>query len=69
MKTSATLNRDPDKAIMLSIAQVCDLLGIGRSTFYKIMEAGDLKVGKVAGQYRVHRDDLNAFIDRVRGKA
>jgi excisionase family DNA binding protein len=66
---SRKLRRDTSAAILLSIGQVCDRLGIGRSTFYKLANAGELKTAKVAGQVRVHVDDLDAYVDRIRSAA
>lgn len=57
------------QAIMLSINGVCSRLGVGRSTFYKLVASGAIRTCKVGGQTRVHLDDFDAYVASIRGAA
>lgn len=53
--------------VFLSIPNVVEVAGIGRSTVYREIEAGRLRVTKVGSRTLVHRDDLHAWADSLRG--
>jgi excisionase family DNA binding protein len=49
----------------LSVDEACRLLGIGRSTFYKAVTAGDVKVRKYGKRTLVTQDELKRFVDNM----
>jgi hypothetical protein len=46
----------------LSVKEVCDSIGCGHSTFYKIVAAGLLVVRKLGGRTIVLPEDLDRFL-------
>ncbi len=44
--------------LVYRVPEVCKMLGIGRSTFYRWAESGALTVLKVGGMTLVNRDEL-----------
>jgi excisionase family DNA binding protein len=50
-----------DKEI-LTLEEVADILRISVATARKIVESGELKAKKVRGQWRVRREDLDAYM-------
>ena len=44
--------------LVYRVPEVCEMLGIGRSTFYRWAETGELAVIKVGGMTFVNRDEL-----------
>ena len=54
-------------AELLTAAQAARFLGVGRSTFYRIVAAElGLKPVRMAGGKRWRRADLQAYVDRLR---
>ncbi len=51
---------------LLSIPEVAQHTGLGRSTLLKEMYAGRLRSVKVGARRLVHPDDLNEWIDHLR---
>jgi excisionase family DNA binding protein len=47
---------------MLIVDEFCGLIGIGRSTFYKEVAAGDLKPRKYGKRTLITREELKRFI-------
>jgi excisionase family DNA binding protein len=43
--------------------------GLGKSTLYEAMQAGELRYIKIGAARLIKRDDLEAFIDRHRVEA
>jgi excisionase family DNA binding protein len=58
--------RDTDE--MLTIDQVADILKIGRTTVYELLNSGDLASVTIRRCRRVLRSDLNAYIARLRAE-
>ena len=54
---------------LLTVEQVADLLKIGRTTIYELMNSGDLPSVTIRRCRRVLRSDLNAYIARLRTEA
>jgi len=59
--------------LLVNIVDAADILSIGRSTIYKLIDAGDLKVVKLRGSARVTMDSIRllagADCDAARGAA
>jgi excisionase family DNA binding protein len=54
----------PDRPT-LTVDEFCKMVGIGRSTFYKAVAAGDLKPRKYGKRTFVTRDELKRFVDNM----
>lgn len=67
--TQEKLRSDPRDAIMFSVVDVCAKIGIGKSTCFKLIARGDLKAAKIGKQVRIHRDDLESYLAKIRGAA
>jgi excisionase family DNA binding protein len=44
--------------LVYRVPEVCEMLGIGRTTFYRWAESGDIAVIKVGSMTFVNRDEL-----------
>ena len=49
--------------LTLSIAEVCKQTGIGRSSIYTAIKAGQLRAVKFYGRTLIRAEDLKAFVD------
>jgi excisionase family DNA binding protein len=49
----------------LTVDEFCMMVGIGRSTFYKAVGAGDLKVRKYGKRTFVTQEELKRFVDKM----
>ena len=61
--------KQPELGPYLKVARVARELGVGRSTIYRLIAEGQLpysKIGSGAGTIRIHRGDLEAFLERVK---
>lgn len=47
-----------------TVAEVLQILGVTRRTFYRYVKGNQIKVIKLGREYRVKEDDLNDFICR-----
>ncbi len=47
----------------LTVNEVCAFIGIGRSTFYKAVAAGDLKLAKYGKRTLVKQQELKRFVE------
>jgi excisionase family DNA binding protein len=52
--------------LLLTPAEAADLLGLGRSTVYELMAAGDLESICVGRARRIPHDALTAYVGRLR---
>lgn len=50
------------KVSCLSVAETLRLLGIGRTSFYKLVKKGDIKIIKFGRRSLVRLSDLDAFL-------
>lgn len=48
--------------ILLTLDQVAGLLGVSRSTVYRILAEGQLESVRVGGRQRVRSDELNRYL-------
>lgn len=51
--------------LTLSVADVCKLTGIGRTSIYSAIKDGKLRAVKCAGRTLVRAEDLRAFLDSL----
>ena len=49
----------------LTVNEFCEMVGIGRSTFYKAVGAGDLKVRKYGKRTFITQDEMKRFIENM----
>jgi excisionase family DNA binding protein len=49
----------------LTVDEFCKMIGIGRSTFYKAVGAGDLKVRKYGKRTFVTQEEMKRFVDKM----
>src|SRR5947199_10083484 len=49
---------------LLSLGEAARLLGISQRTVQRLLERGELKGTKVGRQWRFHRADLTAYVNR-----
>jgi excisionase family DNA binding protein len=49
----------------LTVNEFCKMIGIGRSTFYKAVGAGDLKVRKYGKRTFITQEEMKRFIDKM----
>lgn len=47
---------------LITINQLCQELGIGKTTAYKLIKSGKLKSGKIGSHIVVHRNELERYI-------
>ncbi len=64
-----TVSLAKEERALLSIAEVAQRTGLGRSTILKEAYAGNLKSVKVRARRLVHPADLNDWLDRLRNQA
>jgi excisionase family DNA binding protein len=50
--------------ILLTIKEVCQVTGLGRSTVYLLMGSGELPRVRIGSSVRIHRAALEAWIER-----
>jgi excisionase family DNA binding protein len=58
--------RDTDE--LLTVDQVADILKLGRTKLYEIMDRGDLPSIRIDRSRRILRSDLDAYIARLRAE-
>ena len=49
----------------LTVNEFCEMVGIGRSTFYKAVGAGDLKVRKYGKRTFVTTEEMKRFVENM----
>jgi excisionase family DNA binding protein len=49
----------------LTVGEFCRLIGIGRSTAYKAMKAGDLKPSKYGKRTLIKREEMLRFVESM----
>jgi excisionase family DNA binding protein len=60
-KTAIPLSERPT----LTVDEFCRMIGIGRSTFYKAVGAGDLKVRKYGKRTFITQEEMKRFVDKM----
>jgi excisionase family DNA binding protein len=56
-------NRQGDQRL-LSVADACDALGVGRTTIYALLKSGELQRIKIGSRTLVSSYSISAFIDK-----
>jgi excisionase family DNA binding protein len=49
----------------LTVDEFCEMVGIGRSTFYKAVGAGDLKVRKYGKRTFITKEEIKRFVENM----
>lgn len=62
MNNAEVRNLD-DLAVALTIEEVADILKVGKTSVYRLVNEGGLRSIRVGKQIRVSRKDLKAFIE------
>ncbi|KLL09843.1 MULTISPECIES: helix-turn-helix domain-containing protein [Protofrankia] len=53
--------------LLLTAAEAAAVLGVGRSTVYELMAAGQIESVRIGRSRRIPRAALVAYVDRLRG--
>lgn len=53
----------PTEPLLLDIESAAETLGIGRSTLFGLIRAGEMPIVKIGKRTLIRRADLDAFID------
>lgn len=51
---------------LLTIKETCQILAIGKTTIYKLINQGSLQAIKIADCTRINQQDLYDFIDKLK---
>jgi excisionase family DNA binding protein len=51
--------------LLFTIDEASEILGLSRTRVYGLIEAGDLKVFRLGKAVRIHRPELEAWLDRL----
>jgi excisionase family DNA binding protein len=65
MKSSQKIMIPLSERPTLTVNEFCEMVGIGRSTFYKAVGAGDLKVRKYGKRTFITQDEMKRFVDNM----
>ncbi len=55
----------PIMPLLLTVNQAADLLGMGRSTLYELLDAGELRSVKRGASRRIPLKEVHRYIDRL----
>ena len=55
----------PEEKPLLTIGDACQLLGLSRSTVYRLIADGELRLIKVYNRSLIARRDLDAYVERL----
>jgi excisionase family DNA binding protein len=51
--------------LTLTVDEFCTMVGIGRSTFYKAVAAGDLKIRKYGKRTFITKEETQRFVENM----
>ena len=54
-------NSYPD---ILSVKQLCEILGIGKNTAYRLLQSGAIKSIKIGKVYKIPKKEIRKYINR-----
>jgi excisionase family DNA binding protein len=57
----------PNLPLLLTVKQAAGLLGIGRSTLYELLDAGELRSVKRGASRRIPMTEVHRYIDLLLG--
>ncbi|MGH3671264.1 MAG: helix-turn-helix domain-containing protein [Pseudonocardiaceae bacterium] len=60
----AETRRMPDR-VLLTVEEVADLLGIGRTTAFRLVKTGEIESVRIGRLRRIHIDAVNAYAARL----
>ncbi len=63
--THPAQERSPILPLLLTVKQTAELLGIGRSTLYELLDAGELRSVKRGASRRIPLKEVHDYIDRL----
>ncbi|MBE7054488.1 MAG: helix-turn-helix domain-containing protein [Ruminococcaceae bacterium] len=49
---------------MLSVKQLCEILGIGKNSAYKLLQSGEIKCIKIGKVYKIPKKYLKEYITK-----
>ena len=55
----------PQEKPLLTIGDACQLLGLSRSTVYRLIADGELRLIKVYNRSLIARRDLDGYVERL----
>ena len=55
----------PQEKPLLAIGDACQLLGLSRSTVYRLIADGELRLIKVYNRSLIARRDLDGYVERL----
>ncbi len=55
----------PAAPLLLAVVEAAELLGVGRSTLYELINTGQLRTVKVGRRRLVHRNAITEFAQRL----
>ncbi len=58
-------SRSPVMPLLLTVNQAAELLGMGRSTLYELLDAGELRSIKRGASRRIPLKEVHEYIDRL----
>ena len=62
------MNTENDKTtgkLLFSVKEFCEMVGIGRTTFYQEVKAGRIKAKKVGRSTLIPKSELERFIEEL----
>lgn len=51
-----------------SVAEIQDILGIGRNSAYEIIKSGNFRVVRIGSQIRVSKKSFDEWLDKINGE-
>ena len=54
-------NSYPD---ILSVKQLCEILGIGKNTAYSLLQSGEIKSIKIGKVYKIPKKEIRKYINK-----
>ena len=70
MSDIAALGRGEARSapLLLTVLETARLLGVGRTTIYELISAGELEFVHIGRAARIPTSEAEAFVDRLRGQ-
>jgi len=57
--------QEAPRPLLLSAKEAAELIGLGRTTIYRLMDSGDLEFVHVGKSRRIPLDEAHAFVARL----
>lgn len=54
--------KEEELPIMLTPAEVMDILGVGKNTIYRLLNSGELHGVRIGRSWRINAKDLQAYL-------